>query len=64
MLKTQRTKSIKTKKVGLILSTEFVNALKTAIHGLIVWYGNDNSSTLPYVNINSKAHANNNKKFK
>ena len=29
-MKTQQTKSTKTKKVGLILSTESVNALKTA----------------------------------
>ena len=63
MTKTQTTKSIKTKKVGLILSTKYVNALRLQIHGWIVWYCDDGSSTLPYFSINSKAHANNNKKF-
>ena len=29
-----------------------------------MWYGNDSGSTLHYFSINSKAYANNNKKFK
>ena len=39
IMKTQQTKSTKTKKVGLILSTESVNVLKTANSWLdsVVW---------------------------
>ena len=63
-MKTQTNKSIKTKKAGLLLSTESVNTLKTADSWLdsVVWYGS--GSTLHYPSINSKAHASNNTKFK
>ena len=54
-MKTETNKSIKTKKAGLLLSTESVNTLKPYYHGLIVWYGNDSSSTLHYFNKNKNS---------